>query len=82
MRTWNSAAYKSKDFENIEEEITIFLEENKLEYTEVDIEKDDEGRKEMVEKTGNLNIPVIEIDGKIFLGFNKSLLQRVLGVNN
>lgn len=41
---------------------------------------DKAGREEMVKKTGRMAVPVIEIDGKVTVGFNESSLKEQLGV--
>ena len=56
-----------------------FMEHN-LAYTEYDVATDLKKRKEMVEKTGQLGVPVIEIDGQIIVGFNEESLAKALGL--
>lgn len=58
--------------------VKAFLDENKVKYTEVDIEKDDKARNEMVAKTGNLSIPVTDVDGELIIGFDKPALKKAL----
>lgn len=57
-----------------------FFQENKIEYKEKDVSKDLEARKEMVEKTGSLGVPVIEVNGDTRIGFDKNWLQEKLGL--
>lgn len=62
-----------------------FFQENKIEYTEYDVAADEEKRNEMVEKTGQMGLPVIMIseDGKepeIITGFNKKHISQLLGL--
>lgn len=57
-----------------------FFQENKIEYKEKDVSKDLEARKEMVEKTGSLGVPVIEVNGDTRIGFDKNWLQDKLGL--
>lgn len=47
-------------------------------YTEFNVAEDDARRDEMVTKSGQLGVPVIDIDGKIFVGFNKSEIEKAL----
>jgi glutaredoxin len=60
--------------------LKAFLDENKVSYVEVDIEKDDKAREEMVRKTGNLSIPVTDIDGEIIIGFDKAAFKKILNL--
>ncbi len=50
-----------------------------LEYTDYDVSVDTEKQKEMIDKTGQFGVPVIEIDGNIVLGFDKPKIDELLG---
>ena len=50
-----------------------------IKYTEYDVATDLERRKEMIDKTGQMGVPVIEIDGKLMVGFEESKLAELLG---
>ena len=47
-----------------------FLKENKIEYTDFDVSTNTEKRNEMVDKSGQMGVPVLDIDGKIIIGFD------------
>ena len=49
-------------------------------YTEHDVACDVAARKEMVEKSHQLGVPVIDIDGEIHVGFNRPEVARALGL--
>lgn len=57
-----------------------FFKENDVEYTEKDVSANEENKKEMLEKSGQMGVPVIDIDGKLLVGFDKSLLSETLGL--
>ena len=57
-----------------------FFEENNIKYEEKDVSKDIEARKEMIEKTGSLGVPVIQIGDDFILGFDKKWLQEKLNI--
>jgi len=58
-----------------------FFAENNIEYTAYDVSTDTEKRAEMIEKTKQMGVPVIVIDGTdIVIGFNKKQLAEMLGV--
>lgn len=49
-----------------------------LSYTEYNVAEDDTRRDEMVQKSGQLGVPVIDIGGQVFVGFNKSEVEHAL----
>lgn len=53
---------------------------NNVSYEAFDVASDPERRKEMMEKSGQLGVPVILIDEDVVVGFNKPKLQRLLGL--
>ncbi len=55
-----------------------FLKENNITFTDVDVAADQKAAKEMVEKTGQMGVPVIEVNGKFIVGFDKEALKREL----
>lgn len=57
-----------------------FLKENNVKYTEVNVAKDKEKAKEMITKSGQTSLPVVDIDGKVILGFNKIEMKKALNL--
>ena len=57
-----------------------FFIENNIAYTEYDVAADAKKRKEMVDKTGQLGVPVIDIDGNVMVGFNEESISQALGI--
>lgn len=57
-----------------------YFTENNIAFTEHDVAADLEARKDMVEKTGQMGVPVIDIDGEITIGFDKARLAGLLGI--
>ncbi len=55
-----------------------FFKKNKVEYTEYNVATDLAKRKEMIEKTGQMGVPVIEVDGEIVVGFDEPRLKEAL----
>lgn len=51
-----------------------------LKYEEHNVASDLEQRKIMVDKSGQLGVPVIDIEGKIMVGFDEAELASALGV--
>ena len=57
-----------------------FLSDHGIEFEEVDVSKDRAAALEMIEKSGQMGVPVIEIDGKIVVGFDKEKIEKLLGL--
>lgn len=57
-----------------------FFKENGVEYKELNVAADERARDEMVQKSGQLGVPVIEIDGKIVVGFDRPQLSELLNI--
>jgi len=57
-----------------------FFDKNKVEYETIDVQKDKEKRKEMIEASGQMGVPVIMIDDRIFVGFGEEALAEALGI--
>ena len=57
-----------------------FFKEKGVVYTEFDVASNLEKRKEMVEKSGQMGVPVILIDNDMVIGFNKPKIVQLLGV--
>ena len=57
-----------------------FLKEHNVEFEDIDVSKDEEARKELVEKSGQMGVPVVEIDGEIIVGFDKEKISELLRI--
>ena len=57
-----------------------FFKEKGIQYDEYDVGKDAEKRKEMVDLTGQLGVPVIRIDDSIMVGFDQNAVAKALGI--
>jgi glutaredoxin-like YruB-family protein len=55
-----------------------FLKQNKVKFKDIDISKNQKAADEMVRKTHQYGVPVIEVDGKIIVGFDKDALKKAL----
>ena len=58
-----------------------FFEKRGVEYEERNVAADEAALKEMISKSHQMGVPVIDADGQIFVGFNRSALEKALGVN-
>ncbi|HZX19759.1 MAG TPA: glutaredoxin domain-containing protein [archaeon] len=57
-----------------------YFKENNVEYKEINVAADQSKAQEMFEKSGQLGVPVLEINGKIIVGFDKPALKEALGL--
>lgn len=58
-----------------------FFKEKNVAYTEYDVASNLEKRKEMMEKSGQMGVPVIIIGNDLIVGFNKPKISQLLGIS-
>lgn len=59
-----------------------FFKEHNVKYKSLDVGADQEAAKEMVEKSGQMGVPVIDIDGQIIVGYNVEAIKKALGISS
>jgi glutaredoxin 3 len=57
-----------------------FFNEKGVHFEEVDVASDEEKRNYMIEMTGQMGVPVIQVDDEVLVGFDRSTLAGMLGV--
>ena len=57
-----------------------FLKENNVQFEDIDVGADPDAGKEMIDKSGQMGVPVIDIDGQIIVGFDKEPIKKALGI--
>lgn len=57
-----------------------YLRERHVPFREVDVARDAAAARDLVRRTGQTGVPVVEIDGKPVVGFDKSQIDRLLGL--
>ena len=57
-----------------------FFKENNVQYEEKDVSTDRAAIDEMVQKSGQMGVPVIDIDGQIIVGFDQAKLSELLHI--
>ena len=57
-----------------------YFKSNGFEYEEYNVATDIAKQKEMIEKTGQFGVPVIDIDGKVVIGFDRAKINEYLGI--
>ncbi|MAG08733.1 NrdH-redoxin [Candidatus Woesearchaeota archaeon] len=55
-----------------------FLKEHNIEFEDIDVSNNQEASKEMVDKSGQMGVPVIDIDGEIIIGFDVERIGKAL----
>ncbi|MBD3164635.1 NrdH-redoxin [Candidatus Woesearchaeota archaeon] len=57
-----------------------YLEDKGVEFEDVDVSRDHEAQHEMVEKSGQMGVPVLDIKGRIIVGFDQNAIEQALAV--
>ncbi len=57
-----------------------YFKSRSIQYEEHDVMQDIKKRDEMIAKTGQLGVPVIDIDGKFVIGFDRDKINSYLGI--
>jgi glutaredoxin-like YruB-family protein len=57
-----------------------FLTENNIIFENFDVSADHAKAEEMIEKSGQMGVPVLDIEGEIIVGFDKEKIKEVLGL--
>jgi len=57
-----------------------FFAENNVEYVEKDVSSDQNNRQEMIDKSGQMGVPVIFVDDEMTIGFDEGKLRSELGI--
>jgi len=55
-----------------------YFENNDLKYTEHNVAEDDSAREEMLQKSQQMGVPVIDINGKVLIGFNQVEIEQAI----
>ncbi len=58
-----------------------FLKQHKIDFEDVNVAEDAAGREEMIKKSGQMGVPVADIDGQIVIGFDKERISKLLNIN-
>jgi glutaredoxin 3 len=57
-----------------------FLKKNKVAYKEVDVGSDQKAAQDMITRSGQAGVPVIEVDGEMIVGFQEDKLKKTLKI--
>jgi len=59
-----------------------FFKEHNVEYEEKDVVQDEQARNDMIQKSGQMGVPVIDANGEIIIGYNKKKLAELLDIRS
>ena len=59
-----------------------FLKGHNIEFEDIDVSQDKTALDEMVKKSGQMGVPVIDIDGRIIIGFDKEKITQLLEIKD
>ncbi len=57
-----------------------FLKENNIEFQNIDVSGDQQAVDELKQKSGQMGVPVLDIEGEIIVGFDKERIKQSLGI--
>ena len=57
-----------------------FLKDNNIVFEDIDVSDNQTAAEEMVRKSGQMGVPVLDIDGEIIAGFDKERIKQALGL--
>ncbi|PJE77169.1 NrdH-redoxin [Candidatus Uhrbacteria bacterium CG10_big_fil_rev_8_21_14_0_10_48_16] len=58
--------------------VKSYLQEHQIEFTDIDVMGDQEQAAEMIKKSGQMGVPVIDVDGEIVIGFDEKKLKELI----
>ena len=57
-----------------------FLKDQGITFEDVDVSSNREAGEEIIQKSGQMGVPVLDIDGEIIVGFDKAGITKALGL--
>ena len=60
--------------------VKSFLAQNNIQFEDVDVSSNQMLAQEMVAKSGQMGVPVVDVDGKIIVGFDRQKISEALGL--
>jgi len=57
-----------------------FLKDNNIQYEDIDVSTDQVKAQEMISRSGQMGVPVIDVDGMIVIGFDKEKIKEALKI--
>jgi len=57
-----------------------YLKKNGKEFQDIDISKDEKQLQDMIKISGQMGVPVLDIDGEVVAGFDKAKIDKILNI--
>ena len=57
-----------------------YLKKHEIEFEDIDISKDEKQLQTMIKDSGQMGVPVVDIDGEVIIGFDKEKIDKLLKI--
>ena len=57
-----------------------YFKQNRVRFKDIDVSRDQAAARDMLKRTGQMGVPVIDIGGKMIVGFDKPKINQLLGI--
>jgi len=58
-----------------------YLEKNNIKFEDIDVSKDEKELQKMIKDSGQMGVPVVDIDGEVIVGFDKEKIDKLLKIS-
>ncbi|MDP2909702.1 MAG: glutaredoxin domain-containing protein [bacterium] len=58
-----------------------FLKENNIQFEDIDVSQNEAAAKDMIDRSGQMGVPVVDIDGEMIVGFDQERIKKLLKIN-
>lgn len=58
-----------------------YFKKNGIDFEEIDVSKDEKQLQKMIKDSGQMGVPVVDIDGEMVIGFDKEKIDKLLNIN-
>lgn len=62
--------------------LKAYLKEHGIEFEDIDVSSDEKAAKEMIEKSGQMGVPVVDINDEIVVGFDREMIKTLLKITD
>ncbi len=59
-----------------------FLREHNIKFEDIDVSQDQQAAEELVRRTSQYGVPVIDIDGQLIIGFDQEKIRQILNIKD
>jgi len=57
-----------------------YLKQANIPFKDIDVSANEEAGEEMIKKSGQMGVPVLDIEGQIIVGFDREAIKKALGL--